>query len=53
MVRLKDKEHLGVIQVLIKNEQTVSKDEVCLKEMKKVKDLKKKVISNNPIVISG
>ncbi len=51
LVRLKDKEHLGVMQILIKNEQVVCKDEVSLKQMKKVKELTKKVVSNNPIFI--
>ncbi len=53
LVRLKSKEQLGVMQILIKNEQVNCKDEVSLKDQKKVKELKKKVVSNNPIFISS
>lgn len=52
LVKLKNKEILGVMQILIKNEQVNCKDEVSLRHEKKVKELKKKVVSNNPIFIS-
>lgn len=52
LVKIKNKEILGIMQILIKNEQVNCKDEISLKHEKKVKDLKKKIVSNNPIFIS-
>lgn len=44
---------MGIMQVLIRNEQVNCKDLISVKEEKKVKDLRKKVVSNNPIFISA
>jgi hypothetical protein len=52
LVRLRDKENLGVMQLLLRNEQTSCRELISVKEEKKVKDTRKKVISNNPIFIS-
>lgn len=51
LVKLKDKDRIGTIQVMIKNEQTSCKNEISLKYKKKVADVKKKVVSNAPIFI--
>lgn len=40
------------MQILIKNEQVRCKDLISVKEEKKVKDIRKKVVSNNPIIIT-
>lgn len=41
------------MQLLIKNEQVSCKDMISVKEQKKIKDIRKKVVSNNPIFISA
>jgi hypothetical protein len=53
LVKIKNKEILGVMQILIRNEQVNCKEEVSLKHEKKVKDLKKKIVSNNPLHIAA
>jgi hypothetical protein len=52
LVKIKNKEVLGVMQVLIKNEQVACKEEVSVKHERKVKDVKKKIVSNNPLHIT-
>lgn len=43
---------MGVVQLLVRNEQAVCKNEVSIKHQARVKDLKKKVVSNNPLFIT-
>ena len=52
IVRVKSHENYGVLQLLIKNEQADTAQEVSLADKKRVKDIKKKIISNTPIPIS-
>ena len=40
------------MQILLKNEQVNCKDEISLHFEKKVKDIKKKIVSNAPININ-
>ena len=53
LVKLKDKNRVGTIQVMIKNQQMNCKNEVSLKFKKKMNDVKKKVVSNSPIFIKN
>jgi hypothetical protein len=53
LVKIKNKEVLGVMQVLIKNEQAPCKEEVSIKHERKLKDVKKKIVSNNPLHITA
>lgn len=52
MVRLKGQENYGVMQILIKNQMTDCKDMIQMKEKRPMKQVKKKIVSNNPILIS-